>query len=853
MTGTQFRLEVRPKIPERLFRLRELANDLLYSWDRQVRGLFARLDWDLWTECGHNPKLFLRRVAQEILVNAVDDKIFMEDYHRVLSAYDSYHNERLTSHYERALDPSLDTVAYFCAEFGFHESVPIYSGGLGILAGDHCKAASDTGIPFVAIGLLYRQGYFSQTIDGHGHQIAHYKPTNFADLPIDIARDSEGREITVSLDFLERPVHLRVWKVKAGHITIYLLDSDLTANHEKDREITYQLYGGDIHTRIQQEIVLGIGGVRALRALNIKPTVWHINEGHSAFQILERCVELCKQNLDFGTSLEYVGGSTVFTTHTPVSAGHDLFEHPIIGAYLENYCKNAGIPWHRFLSLGETPAHPQGFNMTALALRGSRFHNGVSRIHGRVASEMESYIWPQVPSEENPIGHVTNGVHLPTFLAWEWANLFYRRLGGGWRNELCNNAFWDCIDQIPDHSYWSVHQSLKAVMLEEVHRRAVLQHRRNGWSQAQIERLTRQLRSHDTDFLVFGFARRFATYKRAALIFSDPKRLARLLGDPQRPVILIFAGKAHPNDEPGQKLIRIIHETAHKPEFEGKIVLLEGYDLSLARKLVMGVDVWLNTPAYPLEASGTSGQKAGINGVINLSVLDGWWGEGYDPETQNGWAITPHNPHFDPNYRDQEEAQDLLDIIDHQIIPLYYDRNGYGYSEKWVKKSKASMKSIIPRFNAQRMLLDYVNNFYGPASEKHRMLSKNDFAPAKELAQWKDKIYQYWDNVKIRRVDNAPEEINSGFALPIQAAVKLSGLDDHDVIVECLIGKQQRGEFVSHSCHRLLPGGVNDAGETIYSVDLLPTLPGLQYYQIRVFPHHALMSHRFETGKMLWL
>lgn len=852
MTGTRYTLEVRPQIPERLAGLHELANNLIYSWDRRLRSLFARLDFELWNTCGHNPKIFLRRVSQEILDKAVEDRLFIEDYNRVMSAYASYQTESHLQTFEAHLNPEQDLVAYFCAEFGFHESFPIYSGGLGILAGDHCKAASDLGLPFVAFGLLYRQGYFTQTIDGHGNQVAHFTPANFADLPVELAKDQNGKEIQVSIDFPQRKILLRVWKAKAGHIQLYLLDSDIGFNTENDRRITYQLYGGDIHTRIQQEIVLGIGGVRALRALGLKPTAWHINEGHSAFQLLERCHELCLQGLDFNTAWEYVAASTVFTTHTPVAAGHDMFEHALMEPYFRTYGMEMRLPWDQFLSLGAYPARDNIFNMTALALRGSRFHNGVSRIHGQVASKMESYIWPQIPPNENPLGYVTNGVHLPTFLAWEWANLFYRRFGAGWRNELCNNRFWECIDDIPDHSYWSLHQSLKSLMLEDVNRRATKQLIRNGCSQAQMERITLPLRSHDVDFLVIGFARRFATYKRATLLFSDPERLKRILNIPGKPVLLIFAGKAHPNDRPGQQLIKTIHDFAHQPGFAGKILLLEGYDLALARKLVTGVDVWLNTPEYPLEASGTSGQKAGINGVINLSVLDGWWGEGYTND--NGWAITPHDTHFDATYRDKEEANDLLNILEHQVIPLYYSRNGYGYSEQWVKKSKTSMKSILPSFNAQRMVSDYIKHYYGPAAKQHLRFVKNDYAAAEELALWKKKINEQWHQVKIRRIDDAPLDIPAGTALPILVVVHLGGLNEQDVVVECLVGTESNTEdFSMHSSHRLKAYSTNDLGETLFSVDLEPSLSGLQFYKIRVFPHHHLLSHRFETGKMIWL
>jgi starch phosphorylase len=852
MTGTRYTLEVQPVLPTRLSRLPELANDLLYSWDRNVRGLFFRLDRAEWEASGHNPKVFLRRVAQQRLDDAAQDRIYMEYYHRVLAAYDSYHQEQLRSGVESHLGPGQDLIAYFCAEFGFHESLPIYSGGLGILAGDHCKAASDLGLPFVGVGILYRQGYFTQTIDGQGNQVAHYAPTNFADLPIVPALDASGAEVQVQVAMGDREVMLKVWMAKAGHIKLYLLDSDLPGNDPVDRSITYLLYGGDTSTRIRQEIVLGIGGVRALRALGLQPTIWHINEGHAAFQILERCRERVKQGMDFNSALELVAAGTVFTTHTPVAAGHDIFDHNLMHHYFGSFVKELGIDIDNFLQLGSSPSAQGGFNQTALALRGSRVHNGVSRIHGGVASHMESYIWPQIPHDENPISYVTNGVHVPTFLAREWVNLFDMRFGGEWRNELDNGTYWDRIDDIPDHSYWSLRQSLKSELLEDVRRRLVRQLRRNLCSEAQIERVIQHLSPHETDVLTVGFARRFATYKRATLLFSDPERLARLLNNPQRPVVLMFAGKAHPNDLPGQHLIQVIHEFARRPEFEGKIILLEGYDLSLARKLVTGVDVWLNTPEYPLEASGTSGQKAGINGVINLSVLDGWWGEGYNGE--NGWAITPHGPQYDTNYRNREEAHELLSILEQQVAPLYYERDGHGYSAGWVKMSKASMKSAIPQFNSLRMVMEYVTRFYGVALRQRKRLLENNAAGAIDLAQWKSKIARLWSKVKIRRLDTPVEELRSGVALSIRVAVQLEGLKPEDVVVECLVGvNNENGDFITQEHYALQSDGKVESGETAFALDMKPNLPGLQYYKLRMYPFHPLLSHPFEVGCMIWL
>jgi len=866
---TRFSLEVQPIIPQNIARLEELANNLLYSWDRGARRLFFRLDNDLWQQCGHNPKTFLRRVAQQRLDEASRDRVFMEDYHRVLSVFDSYFNApRNEPDIQANIAPNKDLVAYFCAEFGFHESLPIYSGGLGILAGDHCKAASDLGMPFVAVGLLYRQGYFSQTIDNHGNQIAHNMQTNFEDLPVTPAlMPNSSKELSITVDIAGRDVEVKVWQVRAGLITLYLLDTDLSKNSIDDRQITCRLYGGDISTRIQQEIVLGIGGVKAIRALGLAPTVWHINEGHAAFQIIERCREYVEQGCNFNTALELVAAATIFTTHTPVPAGHDIFSEDLVDSHLGQYIQSLKVDKAEFINLGSSPSSQGGFNQTALALRGSRFHNGVSRIHGGVASKMQGYIWPQIPPTENPISYVTNGVHIYTFLASEWVNLFDMRFGGDWRNQVTNPEFWNVIDGIPDHSYWNVRRLLKAQLFETVKERYEKQSRRNGESESTIQRVISILEDKHGDILTFGFARRFATYKRANLLLKDPDRLARIVNDSERPVLFLFAGKAHPNDLPGQALIRQIHQMAKESRFQGKLLLIENYDLALGRRLVTGVDVWLNTPEYPMEASGTSGEKAGLNGIINCSVPDGWWGEGYNGT--NGWSITPHGAEFDHEYRDTMEANELLDLIEHEIVPLYYRRGGNGYSNAWIKKSKESMKTTLPRFNAQRMVLDYATQFYGPAIKHSNKLLDDSYKSAKQLAKWKKMVSTHWNKLSIRRLDTPTTRINAGDTLKIQIAANLNGLKTSDVIVECVIGTENEQKiFQAQAHHALSPENTlstksSDQAnteavdvtteETVFSIELTPDLPGLQFYKLRIYPYHPLFAHRFEIGYMRWV
>lgn len=846
MPGTTFSLELRPHVPQRLARLNELANDLIYSWDREIRGVFWRLDRALWNACGNNPKLFLRRVSEAKLEAAARDADFLEDYNRALSSYDSYHAAGTKPEVLAHLDPAQDLVAYFCAEFGLHESLQIYSGGLGILAGDHCKAASDLGVPFVAVGLLYRQGYFTQTIDAGGRQQPIYHAMNFDELPISVKCDALGNEVRVEVPIADRSVKLRVWKADVGHITLYLLDSDLPENSEADRAITYQLYGGNSDTRIQQEIVLGVGGVRALRAIGLQPSAWHINEGHAAFMVLERIREHVAGGLDFESALEWVAAGTVFTTHTPVPAGHDIFNHAQLQWFFQQMLPQLGTSESRLLGLGEDPHGSNRFNMTSLALRGSRFHNGVSKIHGDVAGYMERYIWPQVPGEENPISYVTNGVHMHTFVARAWTQLFHDSFRD-WRNNLLDVDYWKRIDDIPTYRYVSVRHQLKRDLLIDVTERIRRQHRRNGLSEAVISQATQHIEKLDTRTLVLGFARRFATYKRATLILRDPARLSRLLNNPQRPAILIFAGKAHPKDQPGQDLIRQIYEMSLRPEFIGRVFMVEGYDMLLARNLVQGCDVWLNNPEFPQEASGTSGEKAGINGVVNVSVLDGWWAEGYNGE--NGFAITPVS---DPNVRDQEEARQLHEIIEHQVIPLYYGADNTGYGPEWVRLSRNSMKSLIPRFNSARQVMDYVRGFYGPAAAQARRLGADGGTVARSLAGWKQRIRERWNGVSLRLDGQPPTALRTGETLQLRVRLQLNGLEASDVAIECLLGRLDGvGRFATERSLQLQAGG-SDNGEQLYQLDVQP-LDGLQHYRLRAYPRHQALSHRFEMGAMLWI
>ncbi|MEE9580468.1 MAG: alpha-glucan family phosphorylase [Nitrosomonadaceae bacterium] len=849
-TGTPFIIAVNPKIPPRLARLEELANNLWYSWDRSTRTLFSRLNPALWKAVGHNPKDFLKRVDESLLLEAAEDQVFLANYNSILSAYDSYHSEVVRNNDATGLLPQ-DQVAYFCFEFGFHESFPIYSGGLGILAGDHCKGASDMRLPFVGVGLLYRQGYFLQIIDNEGSQQVTYTDSDFDDFPVAPVLREDGSEIHVEVELPKRKVVVKVWQAILGHVRLYLLDADLQENSPQDRNITYQLYGGDKTMRIEQEIILGIGGVRALQEVGVKPTVWHINEGHAAFMMLERARNLVRQGLDFASAHEAVAVNTVFTTHTAVPAGHDHFSETMMETYFEEFYHDLKITREEFMALGRTPKSPD-FNMTALAIRGTRFHNGVSKIHGSVSANICRGLWPQIEPEENPLAYITNGVHVPTFLAQEWSTMFDRHLGQEWRNKICDTEYWSRIDKIPDHLFWSARQTLKSSMLYGVRDRLAIQNFRNRGSESHLDRMLKFADPTNPNILTLGFARRFATYKRATLLFENLDRLREIILDQEHPVLLIFAGKAHPVDVPGQDLIRRVSEFARLPEFEGRLLLVEGYDLRLARRLVAGVDVWLNNPVYPLEASGTSGMKAGINGAINLSVLDGWWGEGYDGK--NGWAIKPGPEGMDPVLRDKQESRTLYEILQDQVVPLYYSRDNLGYSPEWVKMVKHSMASLLPRYNATRMVGEYVNNFYLPASRQGALYVENNFDSARKVAAWKAKARSAWGGVTLKRLDTPCKRINFGDTLHFKVAAKLNGLEPEDVVVELLICRRvKHPKPCDFQYYSFQIAGTEKSGEYLFELNLAPDICGKLECHIRTYPYHPLLTHPLEMGMMLWL
>ncbi|HEX2445959.1 MAG TPA: alpha-glucan family phosphorylase [Vicinamibacterales bacterium] len=698
-------------LPDRVTRLVELAYDLWWSWNYQAREVFRRLDYPLWRQTAHNPVLLLRQVAPDMIEQAARDESFLALYDSAVRALDAARAARDTWWQQRFQDRPARPIAYFSAEFAIHQSLPIYAGGLGVLAGDHCKEASDLGLPLVGVGFMYPQGYFHQKVSAEGWQQEVYERLNWADAPIEPATSADGQPCVVAVPLGDRSVLASVWRVQLGRVKLHLLDTDLEENAPWDRELSARLYGGDRETRIQQEIVLGIGGVRALRALGIDPMVWHLNEGHAAFVVLQRIRERLEAGDTFERALEEVRRTTVFTTHTPVPAGHDAFPFHLVEKHLAGAWGTLGAHRDRFLALGhyDNGGGPM-FNMTALAIRASGSTNAVSRVHRDVTAEMWAPLWPQTAPDERPVRAITNGVHLPTWIAAEMSKLFERFLGPEWRDRHDDPALWDAVLTIPDEELWAVRQSLRAFLFGFIRERA-----RERWSREQVEtaRVVAAGTLLDPNALTIGFARRFTAYKRPELIFLDPDRLARILNQSRRPVQFIFAGKAHPADDVGKHHLQRVFRRAIDPAFGGRIAFVEDYDLHVAHFLVQGCDVWLNNPRKPLEASGTSGMKASMNGIPHLSIGDGWWAEGFNGT--NGWLIDSATTEGDV---DAADAHALYRLLEEQIVPTFYDRDRSGIPRRWVAIVKEAIRSVGPQFSARRMLKEYAERLYVPAAQE---------------------------------------------------------------------------------------------------------------------------------------
>lgn len=844
---------VSPSIPEDLKPLEELAHNLRWSWNHATIELFRRLDSELWERCNHNPVLMLGMVDQNVLEAALGDEGFMSHLHGVYTHFQEYLHS-FSSWFTHTHGDTVGTqVAYFSAEFGLTECLSIFAGGLGVLAGDHLKSASELGIPLVGVGLLYQEGYFRQHLNEAGWQQETYEDNDFFNLPVRIVPKEDGTPLFVTIPFPGRTVVAQVWQADVGRVPLYLLDTNVPQNTAEDRGITYQLYGGDSETRIKQEIILGIGGFRALEAIGVQPTVFHMNEGHSAFLSLELIRWLMRRHsLTIAEAREVASGGLVLTSHTPVPAGHDYFTTDLMLKYFATYARELGLPWNDFMSLGRKNPNDQNeeFCMTTLALRLSSYCNGVSKLHGKVTRQMWRDLWPGVPEDEIPIGHVTNGVHFGSWISAEMNLLYDRYLGPRWQEQPGDKAIWERAKKIAQEELWRTHERRRERMVAFVRARLRKRLERLGRSKAEIEVADEVL---NPGVLTIGFARRFATYKRATLVLRDPQRLSRILNHPEHPVQIIFAGKAHPRDDEGKKLIQQIATLVRREEFRRRIVFAEEYDMSVARYLVQGVDLWLNTPRRPMEASGTSGMKAAANGVLNLSILDGWWDEAYDPAI--GWAIGLGEDAGASDYQDQVEAESIYDLLEKEIVPLFYDRGVDGLPRKWISRMKGSIAHLCFLFNTNRMVREYTERFYVPTSEQYQRFLAGGLADVKALAKWRERICRQWPEVRIESI--APErlpEVKVREAVPVKAVVHLGKLSPEDVVVEAYAGRiDAHGELIEPAVTTLQPAQAIRGGKHQFEGVCAPCDKSGRYgLTVRVLPHHPLLASKFIPGLITW-
>jgi len=849
---------VKPSLPTELQPLQELAYNLMWCWDHEMIALFTRIDPDLWEETAHNPVMMLGRVKQERFAQLAADDGFLNEVRRAMQRIREY--TRRTSWYQKEHpDPCEDAlVAYFSMEFGLTESLQIYTGGLGILAGDHLKSASDLGVPLVGVGLLYQKGYFHQYLNADGWQQESYPDNDFYNLPLTLQRDENGDPLLVKVAYPGRDVYAQIWRVDVGRVRLYLLDTNIEDNGRPDQDITDYLYGGDLDMRLRQEIMLGIGGVRALDVLGIRPRVYHMNEGHSAFLALEHTRLLMREHgLSFDQAKELARAGAVFTTHTPVPAGIDRFPSDLIGRYFGGYYGELGLDHERFMALGRQNAGDpyEPFCMAILALRMAAYTNAVSKLHGRVSRRMWQGVWPGTPAEEVPIGSVTNGIHQPSWVSRDMASLYERYLGPRWRETPADAELWSRVDRIPGAELWNTHERRRERLVAFIRRRLRQQVARRGGSQAELLAAEEVL---NPEALTIGFARRFATYKRATLLLQDPDRLARILGDRDRPVQIVFAGKAHPHDNPGKELIRQIVHMARREELRLRLVFVENYDMNIARYLLQGVDVWLNTPIRGHEASGTSGIKAAANGVLNVSILDGWWNEAYTPEI--GWAIGRGEEYDDRSLQDHVESNALYNLLEQEVIPLFYARGSDGMPRQWLEKMKASMKAVCPIFNTHRMLQEYTEKYYLPARSRYDRLSSDDLAPVKAYAAWKERVYRCWPEVRIEDVrSDIPSETAVGVGNNVWAKIHLGDLVPDDVTVELYHGPVdangdiQEPRIVEMACDDPEQACVEgEPGTYVFSKALTCRSSGMHGFTVRVVPRHPEQVNAFETGLVLW-
>jgi starch phosphorylase len=841
-----------PKLPEPLEPLREIALNLWWTWQPDARRLFRHLDPDLWHRTNHSPLRMLQLSRQARLQEVAADEDFKREMLGVQAKLRAYMKQKDTWGKLRAKkSPLSGPVAYFSAEFGFHESFPNYSGGLGILSGDHCKSASDLDVPFIAFSLLYRHGYFRQQINKDGWQDSVQLNQNFSHLPLSEALDSDGKPLYVQVEVLQRTVSAKVWALQVGRIVLYLLDTDIPENVEEDRLITAQLYGGDLEMRIRQEIVLGVGGVHALHAMKITPSVYHMNEGHSAFLSLELIRrQVADYGNDFYSALQVVASGNIFTTHTPVPAGNDAFPLDLMRKYFGSYPAKVGIDFDLFVSFGQTRKDPvEPFSMTILALRTSRHANGVSALHGKVSQGLWKDVWAGVPEHEVPITSITNGIHTRTWMAPEFSAVYDKYLPN-WESHLTDVDFWRGVYDIPDEVIWSTHQQLKKRLFDFVHERLRSQRSRLGESPEKLRSAGVLL---DPEVLTIGFARRFATYKRATLLFSDPERLIKLMNNAERPVQFVFAGKAHPKDEPGKRFIQEVYKFSRMPEFENRIVFLEDYDTYVGRRMYQGVDLWLNNPLRPLEASGTSGMKLPPNGGLNLSVLDGWWCEAFAQNRKAGWAIGEEIADGSVDFQNEVDVASLFHILETQVVPLYYAKPDGRLPLAWIQLMRESIRSITPVFNTHRMVREYTERLYEPAAAAHTVLAASGGAKARALSEWKDLIRVAWPMVRVDKVEaDVFGQVQVAETIPVRAIVHLGSLSPKDVTVQAYYGEEYNCEILAPATTNLELSAKLDGGAFLYHGSVAASESGSYGLSVRVIPTHPHLTQAHELRLIRW-
>ncbi len=833
---------IKSTLPEELKCLDELAHNMWWAWNYEARELWKSLDKDLYEEVGHNPVMLLDRLSYERKEAIENDKTIME---RVKSVYKLFRD-----YMDVEPDATRPSVAYFCMEYGINQVVKIYSGGLGMLAGDYMKEASDSNVNMCGVGFLYRYGYFKQTLSMDGQQIAQYDAQNFSSLPVERVLDENGQPLVVDVPYMNYQVHAYVWVMNVGRIKLYLLDTDNEMNSEFDKPITHALYGGDNENRLKQEILLGIGGMLTLKKLGIKKDVYHCNEGHAALCNLQRLIDYTKEGLSFNEALELVRASSLYTVHTPVPAGHDYFDESLFGKYMGGYPSMLGITWDEFIGMGRTNPddHSERFCMSTFACNTCQEVNGVSKLHGWVSQRMFAPIWKGYYPEESHVGYVTNGVHFPTWTATEWRKLYAKYFDKNYIYDQSNESLWHAIYNVPDAEIWETRMALKKKLVDYIREKFAATWLKN---QGDPSRVVTLLESITPNALYIGFCRRFATYKRAHLLFTDLERLSKIVNNPERPVKFIFSGKAHPADGAGQGLIKRIFEISQRPEFLGKIIFLEDYDMQLARRLVSGVDIWMNTPTRPLEASGTSGEKAEMNGVVNLSVLDGWWVEGYREGA--GWALKQERTYQNQGYQDQLDAATIYSLLENEILPLYYNRNAQGFSEGWIKTIKNSIATIAPHYTMKRQLDDYYDKFYIKEAANFKKLSANNNKLAKELAAWKETVAQRWDSIRVvSKDDSVLYGAETGKKYTLRYVIDEQGLNDAVGLELISIKTDKNGEEHIFSKREFTMVG-REGNNYTFEATFEPNVAGAFKSCVRMYPKNENLVYREDFCYVKWL